>query len=490
MLWQNGKKQYNEPESYVISAKLDGVSGLYVLNDSGATLYTRGNGKVGQNISHLIPYLSLPTDLGGKETIVIRGEFLISKENFATHFAGSSNPRNSVSGLVNSLTIDVEKIKSLEFLAYECIVPELTPLDQMEYLKGSSTTDCVMYEESTTLTNEYLSALLLQWRSSYAYEIDGIIVAHNKIYPRTSGNPDHAFAFKMVFSDQIVEAKVVDVLWSPSKDGYLKPRIRIEPVSLGGATIEYATAFNALFVKTNSLGIGSIVELIRSGDVIPHILSVVEPAPEPKMPEYDYVWNDTQVDIILTDGDKNEEVQFKRILSFFSALTVGGLKQGNVMKLMEAGYNTIPKIVKMEKTDFLSVPGVKEVTAEKLTTNIKTRLEAASLPLLMKASNVFGRGLGEKKMIPILEAIPDIFETKESHDVLLKQLLKVDGLGDKTAKLFLANIAEFKEFLSEINMSYKLDAAEPEEAVAPSSLEVTHPLFEKKYCYFKTSHRT
>ena len=226
--------------------------------------------------------------------------------------------------------------------------------------------------------------------------------------------------------------------------------------------------------------------------MIPHILSVVEPAPEPKMPEYDYVWNDTQVDIILTDGDKNEEVQFKRILSFFSALTVGGLKQGNVMKLMEAGYNTIPKIVKMEKTDFLSVPGVKEVTAEKLTTNIKTRLEAASLPLLMKASNVFGRGLGEKKMIPILEAIPDIFETKESHDVLLKQLLKVDGLGDKTAKLFLANIAEFKEFLSEINMSYKLDAAEPEEAVAPSSLEVAHPLFEKNIVISKlaTGHKS
>ena len=53
----------------------------------------------------------------------------------------------------------------------------------------------------------------------------------------------------MVISDQVAEAKVVDVLWSPSKDGLLKPRIRIEPIHLGGVKIEYATAFNAGFVE-------------------------------------------------------------------------------------------------------------------------------------------------------------------------------------------------------------------------------------------------
>ena len=46
------------------------------------------------------------------------------------------------------------------------------------------------------------------------YEIDGVIVTDDKTYPRKSGNPEHAFAFKMVLSDQIAEAKVVDVLWT------------------------------------------------------------------------------------------------------------------------------------------------------------------------------------------------------------------------------------------------------------------------------------
>ena len=65
------------------------------------------------------------------------------------------------------------------------------------------------------------------------------------IYPRPKGNPDYAFAFKMIISDQVAEAKVLDVIWTPSKDGYLKPRVQIEPVTLGGVKIEYATGFNA-----------------------------------------------------------------------------------------------------------------------------------------------------------------------------------------------------------------------------------------------------
>ena len=121
----------------------------------------------------------------------------------------------------------------------------------------------------TDVTNEMLSELLMEWRKSYVYEIDGVIVSDDRIFARKSGNPDHAFAFKMVLSDQMAEAKVVNVLWTPSKDGYLKPRVQIEPIKLGGVTIEYATGFNAAFIRDNKIGIGSLIQIIRSGDVIP-----------------------------------------------------------------------------------------------------------------------------------------------------------------------------------------------------------------------------
>ena len=125
--------KYNKPKQYVVSAKLDGVSGLYVIKNGEKHLYTRGNGRVGQDISHLIPYLQLPNikdiedvkNIGEKTgELVIRGEFLISKANFKEGFKGSSNPRNTVSGIVNRLTVEPEKLKYVDFVAYECIYPD------------------------------------------------------------------------------------------------------------------------------------------------------------------------------------------------------------------------------------------------------------------------------------------------------------------------------------------------------------------------------
>jgi NAD-dependent DNA ligase len=89
----------------------------------------------------------------------------------------------------------------------------------------------------------------------------------------------------MVLSDQVAEVKVVDVIWTASKDGYLKPRVRVEPVHIGGVTIEYATGFNGKFIEDNKIGVGAIIQLIRSGDVIPYIKSVVVPAETGKMPD-------------------------------------------------------------------------------------------------------------------------------------------------------------------------------------------------------------
>ena len=76
----------------------------------------------------------------------------------------------------------------------------------------------------------------------------------------------------MVLSDQIAEAHVVDVLWSASKDGYLKPKIRIKPVTLCGAKITYVTVHNEQWRRKNGIDKGAIIEIIRSGDVIPYAL--------------------------------------------------------------------------------------------------------------------------------------------------------------------------------------------------------------------------
>ena len=462
----NWMKKYTGP--YTLSCKLDGVSGLYSTEGDVPKLYTRGDGKVGQDISHMIPYLRLPKD----RNIVIRGEFIIPKQIFKIKYEEKfANPRNLVAGIVNQKTVG-EKVEDIHFVAYEVIVPHgLTSSQQMERL---SKMDVEVVQNTTlpTISNESLSEVLQDWRKTYLYEIDGVIVIDDKIHPRASGNPKHAFAFKMVLSDQLAEAHVVDVIWSASKDGYLKPRVQILPIKLGGVTIQYATGFNAAFITENKIGVGAIIKLIRSGDVIPYIKSVITPAREPKMPDVEYVWNDTHIDILLKDLSQDETVLEKNIAGFFKGIEVDGLGPGNVSKLVKAGYNTIPKIIHMKKSDFLKVDGFQEATAAKLSDGIREKLEKASLAKIMAASNTFGRGFSDIKMELILKEYPNILNEGERN---VKKLAEIKGMATKTAELFVQHIPVFLEFMNECGLEYKLHI----EVSTKKELDKTHALYDK-----------
>lgn len=444
------KSKYVGP--YVLSAKLDGVSALYSTEKNERKLYTRGNGTIGQDISHLIPFLRLPST----RDITIRGELIMKKSAFTEKYQDKfSNSRNLVAGLVNQKKINRENFKDVDFVAYEVIQPSLKPSEQMKLLETLDI-DTVINRLETNITNNMLSDILVNWRDNYEYTIDGIIVMDDKIYQRTDGNPDHGFAFKMVLSDQVAEAKVVNVLWSPSKDGYLKPRIQIEPVVLGGVKIEYATAFNAAFVEDHKLGVGALVKLVRSGDVIPHIMSVIQPADKASMPTIPYKWNDTHIDIIMENADQNETVREKNIVGFFKGLEVEGLGPGNVKKIIDAGYDTIPKIVAMTETDMLKVDGFKSKMAEKVYNSIHDKLNNASLATLMAVSNLFGRGLGEKRIIPILEKYPDILFSKDTDEEKIRKIKNIKGMEQKTAEQFVTHISQFIHFMDEIKLQQKL----------------------------------
>ena len=465
---QNWMTKYKGP--YVLSCKLDGVSGLYTTEYSAPKLYTRGDGKVGQDISHLIPHLRLPKTKG----IVIRGEFIIPKEVFDKKYKSKfANPRNMVSGIVNHKTIS-EAVKDLHFVAYELLKPVKKPSEQMAFLQTLDV-ETVLYKETSSITNELLSDTLVEWRKSYIYEIDGVIVTNDGLYERKAGNPEHAFAFKMVLSDQVAEAKVVDVIWTPSKDGYLKPRVQIEPINLGGVRIEYATGFNGAFIKDNKVGVGAVIELIRSGDVIPHIRKVTMPATEAKMPTVPYKWNDTHIDIMLEDVGSDETVKEKVITGFFRGINVEGLSSGNIARIVHAGFDTVPAILKMTKEDFLSVEGFKEKTAEKLFSGIREKVEEAQLVTIMAASNLFGRGFSDKKLELIMSEYPDVLLSKETKENKISKVAAIKGMAIKTAEAFVERIPEFLQFLKDANLEKKLSQVSVEKAPVDQS----HPLYNK-----------
>lgn len=453
---------------YLLSCKLDGVSGLYTTEGAEPKLYTRGDGLVGQDVSHLIPYLRLPKT----KNVVIRGEFIIPKAVFDTKYKTKfANPRNMVAGIVNHKTMN-EAVNDLHFVAYEVIKPNKKPSEQMQILTTLDV-EVVLWKLERKLSNEMLSETLVDWRKNYAYEIDGVIVANDSLYEKKAGNPEHAFAFKMVLSDQIAEAKVIDVIWAASKDGYLKPRVQIEPINLGGVRIEFATGFNGAFIDDNKIGVGALIELIRSGDVIPYIRKVIMPASSSKMPSVPYKWNDTHVDIMLEDIESNETVKEKVLTGFFRGIGVEGLSAGNIARIIEAGYDTVPEILRMDISDFLEVEGFKEKMATKLHDGIAEKVEAATLVTIMSASNIFGRGFSEKKLELIMDAYPNVLLTKESDAQKIAKITQIKGMAEKSAEAFVERIPDFIQFIKDAGLVKKLAPEKKKE------VDAGHPLFGK-----------
>ena len=457
-------KKYSGPK--VISAKLDGISVLY----SGGKLYTRGKATHGMDISYMVPYLVLPS----RKDVTLRGELLIREDLFEDKYSAEyKNSRNMVAGAVNSKKREIQKWKDLDFVAYEVIVPELKPSQQMGWLKDNGVIT-VRNRTVDEISNEYLSEVLVDWRSNYEYTIDGIIVNDDKIHPRRNKNPDHAFAFKMVLGDQIAEVKVVDVIYTASKDGYLKPVVRVEPVNIRGVDIEYATANNAKFIKDNKIGVGAIIQLLRAGDVIPKIEAVIEPADEPMMPNVPWKWNETNVDAVLETMENNPVVLQKNIEFFFKKLDIKGIGPGNVKKMIKAGLDTVPKILKATKEELLTVEGFKEKTVNKIRTNIDNVIQNSSLVMIASGTNIFGRGLGSSLLRNIIHEYPNIFESGESDETKVEQVARVENIGKKRAERFVQNIPKFINFLEESNLTSKLNEQ------LGQNVDPEHPLFGKR----------
>ena len=468
--WKNKYKG-----DYVLSCKLDGVSGLYYSVDDVRKMYTRGNGKVGQDVSHLMKYVN---GIPNKSGVIVRGEFIISKNTFDTKYKDDfSNARNMVAGLVNKKKVDM-KTKDIDFISYEMIEPKVKPSEQMKLMEEYG---FKVVKNSTVkeIDNDKLSDVLLDYRNNYEYIIDGVIVSDDNIHNRTEKNPEHSFAFKMVLSDQVVESKVLDVIWTASKSGYLKPRVKIEPVNIGGVNIEYATGFNGNFVESNKIGIGAVIQIVRSGDVIPHIKSVTTPADKAKMPDVPYVWTTSHVDIILENKEDDMSVKVKNISSFFTTLEVESLSEGNVSRIIKAGYDTIPKILKMKMEDFSTVEGFKEKLSTKILNSIKEKIEKADIVKIAAASNKLGRGIGEKKIKPILEKYPDFFTNNIGEEERKTKLKEVNGIGKENAESIVKNMPELLEFIRQCDLNNKLEyEKEPEK---PISEEIkSHPLYNKK----------
>ena len=448
------------PGPYVLSDKLDGASALLLVKNNKMTLYSRGDGIKGKDISPLIQYV-IPKDikLTGVEEIAVRGELIISKVNFKKISDKFSNARNAVNSHMTNSQVNKDLALVTEFVAYSVVYPRYKQDEQMKSLKKYNF-NVVTNKISKVLTNDLLSDYLVDRRKNSEYEVDGIVVSDSsKVYDiPTVDLPTHTFAFKTVLTDQIAETTVLDVLWTISKHAYLKPRIRIQPVHLVGVEVEYATAYNAKFIHDNKLGPGALIKIIRSGDVIPKIISVIKPAKEAKMPSIPYKWNDTGVDIVPLDIHTNSlELTVKKITNFFRELGVMHLSEGIITKLVEHKYDSIVKILKVKRSNLYEIEGLGKKSIDKIFANIDEAFKTTDIIKLMAGSTLFGRGLGIRKIKLIIYKYPDLMLLDMRKDELIKKIVEINGFDVKLATQFASNFEDFKEWFDNINKVYDIE---------------------------------
>ena len=170
-----------------------------------------------------------------------------------------------------------------------------------------------------------------------------------------------------------------------------------------------------------------------------------------------------------------KQLERKNITGFFRGIGVEGLSTGNIKRIMDAGYDSVPKIIKMNMTDFLQVDGFKEKTATKLYNGIREKIEAASLVTIMSASNMFGRGFSEKKIELIMESYPSVLLSNETNANKIARISAIKGMAVKSAEAFVERIPDFIDFIKEAGLVKKLsqDISEKKE------IDQSHPLFGK-----------
>ena len=382
-------KNKSSTKHWVLSEKLDGISALWYEG----RLYLRGDGQMGVEVTKFAPHIQ---GLRVCE-FPVRGELVVAR---AEPCVAGTLARSWVNGQLHQKEPQAE-IRVVRFVAYE-IIGEGKPSEQFRGLKeaGFEIPWNIAVGEAE-FTEECLASFLRLRREKSVYDTDGIVVAENVVntIAKAVKNPTNKMAFKMVIADQCAETTIVEVEWNASAQGYLIPRLQIEPVVVGSARIEFVTGHNAKFIVENKLAPGARIVIRRSGDVIPAVDRIVAAAAAPKMPNgsegSQWKWDANATHLVQIAGiSVSTEVLKAQLVHFAKTMEIVGMGPGVVAKLVDAGVDSVRKL--------FGTKDLVRILGKTLGPKIEAELEAISSRAteiqLMVASSRMPRLIGDTKL--------------------------------------------------------------------------------------------
>jgi len=285
----------DEQLSFVAELKMDGLA-VALTYENGRLIRgaTRGDGFRGENITQnlrtikSIP-LSVPKDT--PSSFEVRGEVFLSKQGFnklndirakegQPLFA---NPRNAAAGSVRQLDSVITAQRPLDIYIYALGWAEKTyPDNHWDTLQYLSSLGFKVNPNNRLLGSiEDVEEFYQYWmekREDLPYETDGVVVKVNRFEHQerlgfVAREPRWAIAYK--FPAIQATTRLLDIGVNVGRTGSINPFAILEPVSVGGVTVQRAALHNEDYIKTKDLRIGDTVIIQRAGDVIPEIVAPV-----------------------------------------------------------------------------------------------------------------------------------------------------------------------------------------------------------------------
>ena len=473
--WLNGHEA-------LLSWKLDGLT--IVLTYENGTLskaVTRGNGEVGEVVTNNAKtFINLPHKIAYKGKLIIRGEAVISYDDFnkineeiPEEGAKYKNPRNLCSGSVRQLNNEITAKRNVRFIAFNYVSQGGSDTDfklrseQFDFLKKQGF-EVVEYHKVTEDSILDKISYFAKMVANYPIPSDGLVLTYNDIeYGRSLGRtakfPRDSIAFK--WADETANTHLIDMEWSPSRTGLINPVAIFEPVELEGTTVSRASVHNVSIVKSLMLGIGDEISVYKANMIIPQIKenftksgNLTIPKFCPACSEKTQIKNENGVETLYCVNEACPAKQIKRFSLFVSrdAMKIDGLSEATLEKFISVGFiKKLSDIYKLaeHKEAICNMDGFGDKSYEKLIASIEKSRDVL-LPNLIYALGILNVGLSNAKII--CKAFD--YDIEKITNATVEEIAVTDNIGDVIATSVFdffhdsEKLSEFNELVNELNI--------------------------------------
>lgn len=303
--------------------KYDGCSLKITHNLDGSikSIITRGGLDITNTFKNHPEISSLWKTFGTK---IVCGELMVRNSVFNSKYsvdAGGNyeNPRNYVGGLVKKKEISKEILNDLAFIP---CTDGIDPLIKAQYNHKENSNNDYIWNPLSNSGLLVLDKILNEYKTSEDLNYDGIVLA--TFAPNHERQVKDNYPLNMVaikFPAPRAKTEVIGFDWTQKKSGKLTPRLVVKPVKLDGSTISYTNGYNIDQVIEKGIGIGSIIEIEKSGDIIPIVKKVIKRSHNIQYPDIPY--KRVGKHLIAIDEQKSIEFKFVAALRLLQIQGIG-----------------------------------------------------------------------------------------------------------------------------------------------------------------------